>query len=212
MKNLFTIFVSPEATFQRARESKTAWIFPFVLLIVLSAVVVYLQLPAMEAAMYESLSKIQGVDPSTYDALIAGSKSTTLIITPVTAAAGVFVLALLFVLLNLIVRGEAKFMQLVTVASFSALPGLLGGLITGIMLTVTGAQSITAFSLSLAAFSPDKTGILYYLLSLANPFSIWGLVLYVIGASVMMKRPRKKVGIWIIGAWLVFSLGSLLFV
>ncbi|WP_334074704.1 MULTISPECIES: YIP1 family protein [Paenibacillus] len=212
MKNLFTIFVAPEATFQRARESKTAWILPFVLLVVLSAVVIYLQLPAMEATMYESLRKTTQLDPSTYDAFIAGTKVTSLIMAPISAAASVFIIALLFMLLNLIVRGEAKFMQLVTAASFSVLPGLLGGLITGIMLMATGAQSTTAFSLSLAVFVTDKTSKLYYLLSLANPFVIWGLFLYVVGASVMMKRPRKKVGIWIVAAWLVFSLGSLLLV
>ncbi|MDU4695652.1 MAG: hypothetical protein E6Y08_07535 [Paenibacillus sp.] len=42
--------------------------------------------------------------------------------------------------------------------------------------------------------------------------TIWGLVLYVIGSSVIMKRPRKTVATWIIAAWLVISLGSLLLV
>ncbi|MNP74179.1 hypothetical protein D3C76_1710160 [compost metagenome] len=71
-------------------------------------------------------------------------------------------------------------------------------------------QSATDISLSLGAFVSDKSSQMYRLLSLINPFSIWSLVLYIIGSSVIMNRPRKKVATWIIAAWLVISLGSLL--
>ncbi len=213
MKNLFTIFVSPAETFNRVREkSKTAWILPLILLMAVSVVTIYLQLPAIEQTTIDTLEKQGLVDPGNMDAIVASTNLVTIVTAPLSLAAMIFVGALLYVLLNLIVRGEAKYMQLVTMMSYAALPGMLGSLLTGIMVYATEAQATTDVSLSLAALVSDKTSTLYYLLSLTNPFAIWGLVLYVIGASVMMQRPRKTVGMWIVGTWLVFSLGSLLFV
>ncbi|GIP54180.1 MULTISPECIES: YIP1 family protein [Paenibacillus] len=213
MKNLFTIFVSPTETFQRVREkSKTAWIFPLILLMVVSTVAIYLQLPAMEQATMDALKKQGLVDPSNIDSIVASTNVVSIVTTPLSIVAMIFVGALLYVLLNLIVRGEAKYMQLVTMMSYAALPGMLGSLLAGIMVYATEAKAVTDVSISLAALVSDKTSMLYYVLTLSNPFAIWGLVLYVIGASVMMKRPRKTVGMWIVGTWLVFSLGSLLFV
>lgn len=210
MKNLFTIFVSPVETFQRVKESKTAWIIPLAALILVSLVLVYLQMPVLEQTLLEGFKNQQGIDSATHDALIAGSKMMAWITTPLFAAAGIFIMALLFMLLNLIVRGEAKYMQLVTLAGYAALPGMVGGLITGVMLFVSDAKSLTDVTLSLGAFVTEKTGVMYHLLSLANPFGIWELALYVVGAAVMMNRPRKTVGLWIVGIWLIFSVGSAL--
>ncbi|WP_410770851.1 YIP1 family protein [Fontibacillus sp. BL9] len=213
MKNLFTIFVSPEETFKRVRDkSKTAWLIPFILLIVISLASIFLQMPVIEQTAKDSLQVSGIADSATVDTVVAGATIGAIVMSPISIAAVTFLGALLYMLLNLIVRGEAKYMQLVTMVSYAALPGTLGGLITSIIIFATDAQSLTEVSLSLAALVSDKTSTLYHLLSLANPFGIWGLALYVIGAAVMMKRPRKTVGMWIIGTWLVFSLGSLLLV
>lgn len=179
---------------------------------VVSTVAIYLQLPAMEQATMDALKKQGLVDPSNIDSIVASTNVVSIVTTPLSIVAMIFVGALLYVLLNLIVRGEAKYMQLVTMMSYAALPGMLGSLLAGIMVYATEAKAVTDVSISLAALVSDKTSMLYYVLTLSNPFAIWGLVLYVIGASVMMKRPRKTVGMWIVGTWLVFSLGSLLFV
>ncbi|MFD1177447.1 YIP1 family protein [Paenibacillus puldeungensis] len=210
MKNLFTIFFSPEATFKRVKEkSKTAWIFPSVALLIISVVMMYLQMPVVEKDMINRLKK-QNIDPSMIDTTLQMSKVTSLVVTPLVTVGMLFVVGLLLMLLNLIVRGEAKYMQLVTVASFGAIPGILGGLLTGIMVRTMDVQSATDITLSLGALVSDKSSQLYHILSLLNPFSIWGLVLYVLGAAVMMNRPRKKVAVWIVGVWLLFSIGSLL--
>ncbi|MEF2966163.1 YIP1 family protein [Paenibacillus sp. M1] len=210
MKNVFTIFVSPEETFKRVRDSKTAWIIALAVSIVLSLVTVYLQMPLIEQVARETLQKNAQIDPAMIDSFVAQTVTMTWVMAPISAIAGVFILALLFLLLNLIVRGEAKYMQLVSVASFGALPGIVGSLLTGIIGVAAGAESATDVTISLAAFVTDTASKAYRLLSLANPFSIWNLILYVIGAAVMMRRPRKKVALWIVGTWLVFSVGSVL--
>ncbi|MNZ82262.1 hypothetical protein D3C78_1009560 [compost metagenome] len=99
-------------------------------------------------------------------------------------------------------------MQFVTIAAFAALPGMIGGILTGILLNVADAKALTDVTISLGTLIQDKGSLLYKALSLINPFSIWTLVLYIIGSSVMMNRPKKKVGVWIVIFWFIFSFGA----
>ncbi|GJM83980.1 hypothetical protein HMSSN139_64760 [Paenibacillus sp. HMSSN-139] len=209
MKNVFTIFMAPEETFKRVRENKTAWLFALAVLVVVSFAVVYMQMPALEKEFHRQFQN-QQIDASMQDTFMATAKTSAYVMGIVAPVIMLFVTGLLLMLLNLVVRGEGKYMQFVSIAAFSSLPGLLGSLITGILVMTMDVQSATDISLSLGAFVSDKSSQMYRLLSLINPFSIWSLVLYIIGSSVIMNRPRKKVATWIIAAWLVISLGSLL--
>ncbi|GGH38382.1 YIP1 family protein [Paenibacillus segetis] len=209
MKNLFMVFVAPQETFERVKENKTAWILPLVVLMVFSAISIYLQMPFIEKGLIEQFQK-QQIDPSAQEALIQTTKISGFIISFIMTAAGVFIWGLLLMLLNLIVRGKAKYMQLVTLAAFATLPGILNSLLTTVMVSATDGQALSDVSLSLGAFVSDKSSQLYELMSIINPFTIWGVIMYVVGASVMMQRPRKTVGMWIISLWLVLSIGPLL--
>lgn len=210
--SLFTIFSSPVETFKRVKASKLAWLFPFLLLIIISLISVQLQMPATIQTTLDTLKAQPNYSAVDTDMIVQSTKVMGWVMAPLTIAFMVFLSGLVYLLLNLIVRGEAKYMQLVTMVTFAMLPSTIGGLITAVLVYTTGATSITEISLSLGALVADKESMLYHLLSIVNPFSLWGLALYVIGSSVMMNRPRKTVGIWIIGVWLIISLGSLLLV
>ncbi|GGG11493.1 YIP1 family protein [Paenibacillus aceti] len=212
MKNLLTIFVSPEVTFQRVKSSKLAWLTCMIVLMVFSCLIIYLQMPILQQITLDSFKSNPQISPDTYDTLAASSKVISYITVVITSAISIFIGGLLFMLLNLIVRGEAKYMQLVTVSAFAALPGSIGGLLTGILLKATNAQTLNDISISLGALVQDKGSMLFKALSIINPFSIWTLVLYIIGASVMMNRSKKQVAVWITIVWLIFSFGSLLLV
>ncbi|WMT41282.1 YIP1 family protein [Paenibacillus sp. D2_2] len=212
MKELFTIFVSPESTFQRLKSSKLAWLTCMIVLMVLSCLVIYLQMPILEQTVLNGLKSNPQLSSDSYDAVLAVSRITSYVMAAFSVALLMFLGGLLFMLLNLIVRGEAKYMQLVTVAAFAALPGMINGILTGVLLKVANAQTLTDISISLGAFVQDKGSFLYKALSVINPFGIWTLILYIIGASVMMNRPKKQVAVWIIIFWLIISFGSLLLV
>ena len=109
-----------------------------------------------------------------------GNRTFSYVVVVITSLVTLFFSGLLFMLLNLMVRGEAKYMQLVTVAAFASLPGMIDGILTAILLKVTNAHAINDISLSLGAFIQDKGSILFKALSIINPFSIWTLVLYII--------------------------------
>lgn len=210
MRNFFTIFSSPEMTFERLKSSKLAWLICLIVLLVISFAVIYVEMPMIEQTVLDSLKSNPQISPESYDTVMDGNRTISYVVVVITSVATLFISGLLFLLLNLVVRGEAKYMQLVTVAAFASLPGMIDGVLTAILLKVTNAQAISDISISLGAFVQDKGSDLFRVLSVINPFSIWTLVLYIIGAAVMMNRPKKQVAIWIVLAWLVLSFGSLL--
>lgn len=210
MKNLVTIFSSPRDTFERVRGSKVAWILPTILVILISLVSLVLQMPYLLDYTRQSLLKAGNIDPAQIDQILGVTTITTYAGGVVGIVAMLFLVALLLVLLNLIVRGEGKYMQFVNVVAYANLPSVIGGLLTAVLLVAMNAQSLTDVSLSLGALVADKTSMAYRILSLINPFTIWGLYLYIVGAATMMKRPRKKVAIWIVAVWLIYSLVTVL--
>ncbi|GIP61003.1 Yip1 family protein [Paenibacillus sp. FSL W8-0186] len=210
MKNLVTIFSSPRDTFERVRGSKVAWILPTILVIIISLVSLVLQMPYLLDYTRQAWLKMGTVDPAQIEQMLGMTAITSYVGGIVGIIIMLFLVALLLVLLNLIVRGEGKYMQFVNVVAYANLPTVIGGLLTAVLLVAMNAQSLTDVSLSLGALVADKTGVAYRILSLINPFTIWGLYLYIVGAATMMKRPRKKVAIWIVAVWLIYSLVTVL--
>lgn len=209
MKNLFTMFVSPENTFQRVKSnSHISWLFAMIVLMILTVISTYLLMPITEIILKSN----PHITPEMYESRRTLNMISTYISVSLQPAMMIFLGGLLFMLLNLIVRGEAKYMQLVTLVAYALLPGAVGGLLLGILLFATDAQALTDVTISLGVLVQDKEGILYKALSIIDPFSIWTLILYVIGSSVMMNRPKKQVGVWIIIVWFIFKFGSLLLV
>ncbi|MNI09969.1 Yip1 domain protein [compost metagenome] len=206
MKNLFTIFFSPEGTFQRLKSSKIAWLIGLIVLMIFSVLVFYLQMPVWEQAMLEGLKSNAQIPPDTYDQVLSANKIGVYVAALIAPVIMIFGIGLLLLLLNLIVRGEGKYMQFVTIVAFAAFPDMIGGILSGILLSAVDAQALTDVTISLGALIQDKGSMLFKAMSLINPFSIWTLVLYIIGSSVMMNVSKKKVAVWIIIIW---ALGGL---
>lgn len=206
MKALFTVLVSPTKTFERIRDEGKHFVLPLILVLLVSMLTFVLSMPLIEYQA-ELVSPPEGVDAG-FDA------ETMKTITTVTGAIGVligvvisiFVGGLLLLLINLIVRGEAKYMQLVKVAMFASVPGLLLGLLQSIMIRFMDPADALSLNFSLGAFVDPSSGFLFGLANLINPFVIWGLAIMVIGTAVMGRRPVKQVASWLIAGWLLLRL------
>ncbi|HEX7056244.1 MAG TPA: YIP1 family protein [Bacilli bacterium] len=208
MKNLVTVLFSPTATFAGLRERKLGWIAAFIALLVVTPIGLWLQTPLMEKTLRAALEKANsGVD---IESMIRFSQQTSYITTPVITIVVVLLGALLLLFVNMIVRGEAKYGQLVTVYLYANVPVMIETILSGILARVTDADSVKDITLSAAAMLPDKTGLTFELTKLLNPFSIFALILVVIGTAVMARKPRGSVAVWIVGGWLVFKIISAL--
>lgn len=209
--NVFSVLFSPARTFERIREQKGGgWVLALAIITALTVFTVWLQWPGMQDIIDQQVG--QAVEQTgaeadfmreTTEKMAAVSAYVGAFLGPVL---GMFFIGLLLLLVNLFVRGEAKYMQLAKVALYSSVPGLVGGLLTGLLVRVTGTTNVYDVMLNASAFAETKMGFTWGLLSMLDPFRIWGLVLMVIGVAVMAQRPAGKVAPWVVGGWLLFSL------
>jgi hypothetical protein len=215
MKNLVTVLLSPTNTFERLRE-KGGWLVAFIILILLSVLGQYLLLPTI---IDDALNVIkEQIAAGKYPESQFDEDFNRSIITMSTMVGGVialpltvFFVGLLLLLVNLIIRGEAKYMQLVKVSLFSSVPSILALFVTVLLIYLTGASSMYEVSLSAAAFVEDKTSFMGTFLQYIGPFSLWGLFLLITGTSVMTRKSKSKAGLWIITGWLIIVLISSFF-
>jgi len=204
MGNLWTVLTSPTATFERLRENRAFWL-PMIVLIVLSGIGMWLQIPALIGEMEKGLAD-SGLPAEAVQGAQIGAQIMAVVSAGVGVLIGTFLSGVLLLLVNLIVRGDAQYMQLVTVGLYAYVPVVISQLIVGILVRVTGATSVFDVALNLGTFMTEKTGVLFHTLTMVDPFAIWSLVLTVIGTAVMAQRPRKQVAKWIVAGYLLIVL------
>ncbi|MGZ4111449.1 MAG: YIP1 family protein [Tumebacillaceae bacterium] len=209
MTNLFRVLTAPQQTFERIREGKGgSWVVALLVLMFLDGVSYWLTLPSVLAATENALRKAGQLDANTLLIAKTTAVTTGLAGTFLSALIGMFILGLLLLLINALVGGEATYMQLSKVALYSGLPATLGSLLLGLIVRLTGAANLGS-SISLGLFFSEKSGWAYQLASIIDPFALFGLVLVIIGTTVMTRRPRAKVAMWILIGW---GLGKVLLI
>lgn len=214
MGNFLGVLTQPQATFERLREKKGGWVLTLIILTALSVLSLWLQSDAMVGTVEQEFIKAeemgQGVPDSIRDIAVGSALVVGYITSALSIVMSMFVGGLLLLLVNLFVRGEAKYMQLSKVALYSYIPAAIGMLITGLIAYATGATTLYDVSLSAGAFVEDKSSMLFVLAQMLNPFSIWSLILMIIGTSVMTRKGRGSVATWIVIGWAVFTFLTLL--
>ncbi|MGZ4032795.1 MAG: YIP1 family protein [Tumebacillaceae bacterium] len=209
MTNLFRVLTAPQQTFERIREGKGgSWVVALLVLMFLDGVSYWLTLPSVLAATESALRKAGQLDANTLLFAKTTAATTGLAGAFLSALIGMFILGLLLLLINALVGGEATYMQLSKVALYSGLPATLGSLLLGLIVRLTGAANLGS-SISLGLFFSEKSGWAYQLASIIDPFALFGLVLVIIGTTVMTRRPRAKVAMWILIGW---GLGKVLLI
>lgn len=206
---LLQVLYSPRAAFERLRE-KGGWIGALIAVCLLSAVTVYFQWPMVEREMASALEMSgEPIDESTTAVINNVAKITTWASGLLSPVITMFFVGLLLYLLNLIVRGEAGYMQLSKTALYSLVPGILGGLLQAGLAVSLDAKKLTDVTLTGGALFAEKSGALFVFAStLIDPFGWWSLALLTIGAAVMMRKPVRTILYWTVGAWLLVRLGS----
>lgn len=209
MNLIFTMLHAPKLAFEQLRERGGGFALPFILGIIITLAGMLMQFPVLERELLqnEQIANTPGVDEAT---MLAITKWVTVGGAAFAMAVSIFISGLLLLIVNLIIRGEATYWQLVKVAVYSGIPGWLSLLVSGLLAMTTSANSVLDLTISAAVLLERKEGLLYGIMSLLNPFSLWSLALMVVGTAVMSRRASSSVAAWIVGGWIVISLGSIL--
>jgi len=211
------IFISPRETFE-SLDRKPTWLVPFIIIAVMT---LGMTLLTRDIGVQDMMAKFQASElpQEQIDKIAAQSqgvgKYIQMVLIPVATLAiwAIFAGILLFCG-NTLLGGSAKFKKLFSMMSWSSLVSCLAIIVnTAIILSKGTTQGVTT---SLAVLLPvpglsDKPSIFYRLLSKFDLFTIWSLVLWTIGLSVIYKFTVKKSAGLVIALWAVWIVISIAF-
>lgn len=206
MGSLAKVFYSPKELFQKVDESPR-WVMPFLVVVILTLVITAVLTPTViQPSVLEGMrSRLEGSEEQLEGPLkfMSGPRLfivtmvSVLVVTPVRmlAQAGVFALFLLFL------RGEVNFRKILGVTAYSNVIGVVGGVVKlPLMLAKKSVEVWTNLNLF---FPLAKDTFLFRFFSRIDFFTIWSLLIFALGLSMVGKVERKKGYILVFSLWLV---------
>jgi hypothetical protein len=187
------VLYEPGAVFERTRE-RPYFFVPFLAIVVTQIVLFFLNMPFMKAVIQAQMAARGAPTGAAPMGMIIGISMVSLVL--FFALITVLSTLLLWVLVMLF-GGEGKFMQLLTVVCYAAIPaGILLGIVGTIVLHMKGTGAIASPQdmqpqLGLDLLAPAARGFVGAVLKGINPFSIWGVVLTAIGVSTTHRLSKS---------------------
>jgi hypothetical protein len=215
IQKIIGIFTSPRQTFE-AIDQKPTWAVPFLIGIVFFLI---FQLLTVDIQMAERLelmeaqgnltseqieaarSQMQG--PVKYAGFIAGPIFWLLAL--------VIMAAIFYVAANLMIGGDSSFKKVFAIICWSGLIGAVSLIVMTLLILSKGTMQGVALDLSILLDTPPIGGeksTLFRILSKFDVFTIWQIVLWIIGLSVTYKTTTKKSAIPVLALWAVWIIAS----
>ncbi len=203
------IFSSPKETFESI-DRKPTWLIPFIISIVVTVVLQFLILDIGIADRMEMMraQEMSAQQLEAAEAQMAGPmRYIGIIAIPIVV---LIIWAILAGILlfggNTIMGGESKFKKMLSMVAWTSLIGVVGGTLKTLLILSKGTAHgvVTSLAILLPTPAPGQATTLYRLLDRFDVFSIWNLVLWIIGISVIYKFKIKKSATFIIILWAVY--------
>lgn len=217
---LVGIVLAPGETFERIlgpRSSRVPiWVVPLILFVLLAIATTLVMMPKFdfESATREQLAR-QGQEPddAQVEMIVAIQRPVVYTIAFVGTPIALLIMALVYFGGFRAFGGEGGFGSYFSVTVFAWLPQVLKSIIgTAVMATresirMEEAQTLVMSNLGFLA-DPVESPALFALLASFDVFTIWTLVLLVIGYRMVSKRSGgESIGI-VVGIWVVYVLGK----
>lgn len=114
--------------------------------------------------------------------------------------------------------GETSYKKVFSIVAWSSLVALLGGILKTFLILSKGTGHGVVTSLAVLLPTPPlghKASILYRFLSKFDLFTIWTLILWIIGLAVVYRFTTKKSSTFVLSLWAIWivlsvTLGSVL--
>lgn len=214
------IFTSPRETFESI-DQKPTWLVPFLIIVI---VMIVLQFLAMDIAMKDRLADMQARDmPADQFERARDQMESWKYVGFAFIPVGMLVVWVIIsgILLfggNTMMGGETKFKKVFSVLAWSGLIGLVGEVIKTLLILSKGTTRGVVLSLAFVLPTPElgqSPPVLYRLLSQFGLFTIWELVLWIIGLAVIYRFTTKKSATLVLSLWAIWivisvTLGSVL--
>ncbi len=205
-QKLWGVLVSPGEAFKAIGEDPKVLI-PALLFIGLNLLMVLLILPETKEILLSTYKSVELPAGTDINKLVSQGTIMAIVASAVAPPLMWLIEAALLALFNAFSVGQAKFKQLFAVAVYAYVPAMIGAVIQTGLVKAMGADAISKIKLSMALVLPPdmSSGFLYNFLNMMNIFTIWGLILLIIGGAIVMAKDSKKVAVYLGGLWLVYT-------
>ncbi len=213
MQRVIGVIFSPDATMASIAR-RPDWVLPLVLILISSFVVgiVIAQHVDFGATVRESVEQNKNMSQEQIDKAVKIGTTMGKVFTYLSPIFGIIWLLVIAGVLLLAVRlfgGEGDFKQAFSVTCYASIPGIIKAVVLLIIILARGglisAQTLATLVRSNLGFLADlKTNpIAFSLLSSVDIFSIWFVVLLIIGFAYVSRLSRAKTAMVIISLWIV---------
>ncbi|HKO57605.1 MAG TPA: Yip1 family protein [Thermoanaerobaculia bacterium] len=213
------VFFSPTETMQSIARRPDI-VVPLVILLVCSAlmgVVIGMRVDFAAAAMENMPPNAPAAQAESAMKMAAMIGKISSFVAPLFTLIGLAIIAGVLLIAFRIMGGEGDYKQAFSVLTYASFPTVLKSLITAIVLLArsgVGAQELETLVRSNAAFLVEqKTNpILFSLLTSFDVFTIWFVILLIIGFAAISRFSKAKSAAIIISLWMVAIVVKLGFV
>jgi hypothetical protein len=201
------IFFEPKKVFTFL-NSKPSWLFAFLLVVLIGAVVAEITLPQSLLLQKEIVSQSPRLSSAPTGTLEKMTQITTAkrVVTFVSEIIRVFLFSLvlltavIYFLCNIILGGDSSFKKVLSVVTYTSLVPTLGAILKTPLILVKNSLDVQ-IGLALLMPAGDFSKIRYMILSTLDIFSIWQIILIAIGITVLYKFSMTKAFITTFVSW-----------
>lgn len=201
------IFTSPGETFESLNRKPT-WIVPFVIVVLFGLIFGYLSADIGfkdRIALMEAQGRSSEEIEKTQSFMSGSLKYLGVIILPVGVLISWSILAgVMLIGCNSFMGGEAKFKKVFSIVAWSYLIMELGGILKSFLILSKGTTHGVTTSLAILVPLPElgeKSSLIFRFLSRLDLFTVWQLVLWIIGLSVVYRLPKEKSATFVLSLW-----------
>ena len=218
IQKIIGIYTAPRRTFEAIDQNPT-WFVPFLIVIIFFLIFQFLtvdlqmdyRIKIMEARgnipqeqMDMARTQMQG--PVKYIGFIVGPIVWLIML--------VIIAGLFYVAGNIMIGGDSSYKKVFAIVAWTGLIGVVSFIIMTILILSKGTMHGVSLDLSILLNTPaigEEKSVLYRILSKFDVFTIWELVLYIIGMSVTYKSTVQKAAIPILSLWILWIIISVTF-
>jgi hypothetical protein len=219
-QRIIGVLFSPDSTFASIAK-RPDWVLPLVLLMISALVtgVVIAQHVDFGSAAREAMEQNKNASPEQIDKAVRISSSIGKVFTylsPVVVIIVLLVIAGVCLLAFRLFGGEGDFKQAFSVTCYASIPSIIKSILMMTIILLRGsivpAQGLATLVRSNLGFLTDyKTNpMAFALLSALDIFSVWYLILMIIGFAYVARVSKAKSAVIIISLWIVALLFKLI--
>ena len=217
-QRMIGVLFSPNETFASIAKQPD-WVVPLVIILVLSMVtgIVFAQRIDFGAGIRDAMEQRGNASPDQVDRAVRIGTAAAKIFAYCAPVASLIILLIIAGILLLAFRvmgGEGNFRQALSVTCYAWMPGVIKSLLITIIVaarTVSATELPTVLRSNLAFLvSLKENPLLFAILSKFDIFSIWLIVLLIIGFAFVSGFSKAKSAAIIISLWVVATLLSLI--